>query len=30
MNHQNFQDSGQPHTQLARELLMLVLSQSER
>lgn len=30
MNHQNFQDSCQPQTQLARELLMLLLAQSER
>ncbi len=30
MNNQNFQDACQPHTQLARELLMLLLAQSER
>lgn len=30
MHNQDFQDLTQPHTQLARELLLLLLAQSER
>lgn len=29
MNNQNFQDACQPHNQLARELLLLLLAQPE-
>ena len=30
MQNQNFQDATQPHTRLARELLLLLLAQPEQ